>query len=80
MFYMAICKTRRERVEYQYCATVPDIDNLQKLLLDSLVKSKIIFDDRYVSSITAKKLYSKKPRTEITITELDLCEKVKGKV
>lgn len=46
----------------------PDIDNLQKSLLDSL--NGIVWDDdAKITHIEAWKFYSEKPRTEIEINE-----------
>ena len=44
----------------------PDVDNLQKFLLDVLKKT-VFEDDRQVNSVNAFKYYSEKPRTEICI-------------
>jgi len=47
----------------------PDIDNLVKFVQDSL--NKIYWrDDSIICQVSAKKLYSEKPRTEITIKSL----------
>jgi Holliday junction resolvase RusA-like endonuclease len=47
-----------------------DIDNLQKFVYDSL--NKIFWkDDSIIASVTAMKIYSENPRTEITIKTLD---------
>lgn len=47
----------------------PDADNLNKFIMDSL--NKIFWkDDSQISCIVARKLYSEKPRTEITISTL----------
>lgn len=44
----------------------PDIDNLQKLIFDSL--NKVLYaDDSSVVTCNARKLYSCKPRTEISL-------------
>lgn len=49
----------------------PDLDNCIKFILDAC--NKVLWDDDcIVCSITMKKVYSKNPRTEFTITEL-LC-------
>ncbi len=47
----------------------PDIDNLQKSVLDAL-NSYAWNDDNQISDIYAKKRYSLKPRIEIEIEEL----------
>ena len=47
----------------------PDIDNLVKFVQDAL--NKIYWrDDSLICQVSTKKLYSEKPRTEITITKL----------
>lgn len=48
---------------------VPDLDNMIKFYLDVAI-GVIYEDDKQVVKITAEKVYSKEPRTEITITEL----------
>jgi Holliday junction resolvase RusA-like endonuclease len=46
----------------------PDIDNLEKLVQDSL--NKIFWkDDSQICLISCRKLYSEKPRTEIFISD-----------
>lgn len=47
---------------------MPDIDNLQKSLLDAL--NGIVWDDdAKITHIEAWKFYSEKPRTEIEVNE-----------
>jgi Holliday junction resolvase RusA-like endonuclease len=47
----------------------PDLDNLTKFVQDAL--NKVYWrDDSIICQVTARKLYSEKPRTEITITKL----------
>jgi Holliday junction resolvase RusA-like endonuclease len=48
----------------------PDIDNLQKFVLDSISNGVLLTDDKIVYSIKATKLYDERPRTEFTITEI----------
>jgi len=53
----------------EYHSGRPDLDNLVKFVQDSL--NTIYYkDDALISQITAKKIYSESPRTEITITKL----------
>lgn len=47
----------------------PDIDNLQKMLFDSLNK-KAYYDDAQIVGVYIMKYYSDKPRIELTIEEL----------
>lgn len=47
----------------------PDLDNLTKFVQDAL--NKIYYrDDALICKLVARKLYSERPRTEITITTL----------
>ena len=47
----------------------PDLDNLTKFVQDAL--NKIYYrDDALICELTARKVYSERPRTEITITVL----------
>lgn len=48
----------------------PDIDNLQKSVLDAL-NGYAYYDDNQITDIYAKKRYSLKPRVEIEITEVE---------
>ena len=74
-FYMGIPKSdgkakREKKLTGEIKPTkVPDIDNLQKLVQDSINKV-VFYDDSQVVEIFARKLYSDKPRTEIKITEI----------
>ena len=53
----------------EYHSGRPDLDNMVKFVQDSL--NTIYYkDDALISQITAKKIYSENPRTEITITKL----------
>ena len=53
-----------------YCKAKPDLDNLEKFLLD--VGTGILYtDDRIVCAVTKVKMYDLNPRTEIIITELE---------
>lgn len=70
IFYMPIAPTKKERVESSWHSIVPDIDNLCKFLEDA-IKDVLITDDRIICSLSAKKVYSKQPRTEFTIRELE---------
>lgn len=48
-----------------------DLDNLIKFLLD--LSHDILFkDDKIICSMIAKKIYDRKPRTEFTLTELEV--------
>lgn len=71
VFYMPISNNKGSKVKqelaWHYCR--PDIDNLCKFILDAL-NGVVWEDDKIIVSISAKKLYSKAPRTEFTITEV----------
>lgn len=47
----------------------PDIDDLLKFLLDNLVFSGVLSDDRIIYSVTAIKMYDMVGRTEFTLIE-----------
>jgi len=48
----------------------PDLDNLEKFLLDSISNGVLLSDDCLVCSVSKEKVYDKNPRTEFTITEV----------
>tara|TARA_Y100000310_G_C20401695_1_gene677713 strand:+ start:359 stop:769 length:411 start_codon:yes stop_codon:yes gene_type:complete len=49
----------------------PDLDNLVKLILDTISgKDRIICDDSQICMLQAEKLYDEEPRTEVIIEEL----------
>lgn len=53
----------------EYHSGRPDIDNLVKFVQDSL--NAIYYkDDALIACLSARKVYSERPRTEITITTL----------
>lgn len=68
-FYMPLPKSKYLRKPGQYHVITPDIDNLTKFCLDAL-KDVVITDDRIISSLSARKIYDRNPRTEFIITEL----------
>lgn len=70
-FHMPMNKTKYKSVEGDWCMGKKDLDNLEKFLLDALVDAEILKDDNIVCSMSAKKIYSKKPCYEFIITELD---------
>jgi Holliday junction resolvase RusA-like endonuclease len=63
-------KTNKNGTPYHYHATVPDLDNLLKFIQDAC-KNVTLADDRWICSISAKKVYDNNPRTEFTITEIE---------
>ena len=52
----------------------PDIDNLAKFVMDAL-QGILWDDDSYINALEVKKVYSKKPRTEIEYWQLKKREK-----
>ena len=57
----------------------PDLDNIAKMILDSL--NKIAYkDDNQIVRLVIEKFYSEEPRVEIEITELDLHKDYKKQV
>lgn len=84
-FYLPIPKATSKPKERQMLNGVihhiakPDIDNLQKFVLDCL-NGLVIEDDRRVVEIRARKLYSSKPGTLIRIFPItpEMYEKVDG--
>ena len=69
VFYMPLPKTNKKYKADEPFVGKSDLDNLVKFLLDTLVDADILSDDNIVWSITCKKVYSKLPRSEFTITE-----------
>lgn len=71
-FHMPLPKTVSKRKDTIWHCTLPDIDNLQKFLLDAINDTGVIWkDDSIVSAVFAQKVYDKQPRTHIIITELE---------
>lgn len=71
-FYMPLPKSLCKRKKTVWHHTTPDLDNLEKFLLDTITKTGVIWrDDRLVSSMSVKKIYDKHPRTHIVIKELE---------
>ena len=68
-FYMPIYKSVKKRAHYSYHFNAPYLDNLYKFLI-SAMKDVIMADDRIICSLSLKKVYDEKPRTELTITEV----------
>ena len=73
VFYMPIPKSWSKKKQDEVYATFhkkrPDISNLIKFVEDG-VQGVLYDDDCIISSVTAQKIYSFKPRTELTIREL----------
>lgn len=62
-------KKRTAALNGQYKPTTPDIDNLAKYYLD-VMNDLVYKDDRYVTVLSCKKVYSEKKKVEITVTPL----------
>ncbi|CAM3605392.1 RusA family crossover junction endodeoxyribonuclease [Erysipelothrix urinaevulpis] len=60
----------KKSVDGQYKTTKPDLDNVQKLLLDSMTDLKFWKDDAEVSSMLVEKFHSGIPGIYIQINEL----------
>ena len=67
-FYISRPKSRRHE---NYCPTTPDLDNLEKAVLDGL-NGVAYVDDRYVVVKSAAKLYVRgdEPRVHVVVTSL----------
>jgi Holliday junction resolvase RusA-like endonuclease len=68
IFYLKRPKSRRKE---NFVVTTPDMDNLEKAVLDGLSEVAYV-DDKYVVVKNAVKLYCRtgKPRVEIVVTAL----------
>lgn len=72
-FFMKIPKStpKKLKLDQQPHIKKPDLDNLIKWVLDC--STNILYhDDSIVYHVTAVKLYDTIPRTEFTITEIDI--------
>ena len=71
LFYLPILAKYKGKTGYYWHTTLPDLDNLQKFILDTITQTTVVWkDDRQVSSIIAKKMHDCKPRTHIIVREL----------
>ena len=71
-FYFKIPKARTKKLQKQindYCHFRPDIDNLQKYVLDA-GNGIIWLDDALISSVYCRKLYGEEEKTVIKVKEL----------
>lgn len=70
-FYMkipqSVSKKRRDAMLGAPCLKRPDLDNFVKLYLDCM-QGIVLSDDSIVWNITAKKIWSDEPRTEIKVS------------
>jgi len=67
VFYMPIPKKSVSSLRH---ATSPDLEDLNKFLLEQL-RGVVIKEPRLICSLSTKKVYDKDPRTEIVITEVE---------
>lgn len=56
----------------QYKTTKPDVDNIQKLLLDCMTTVKFWKDDAIISSMLVEKFWARIPGIYIAIQELEV--------
>ena len=67
-FFMKMFKSGKQKPG-QFHIFKPDLDNMIKFICD-ISNSHLYHDDCIVSSISARKVYDRRERTEFTITEL----------
>lgn len=69
VFYLPLPKVERKKHPKLYHIFRPDLDNLIKFVCD--IATDVLYqDDCIISSIEAKKVYDKNPRTVFTIIKL----------
>jgi len=72
-FHMAMPKSwsqkKKDAMEGKFCVAKPDLDNYIKFILDAF-NEVIWLDDKQVVSITASKVYSSQPKTEVEYDEV----------
>lgn len=61
---------KSKRIPGTYCKRLPDIDNLEKLILDSLKSRGWFTDDGRVCAVKHRKVYSETPGVHVTIVLL----------
>ena len=76
IFYMQIPKSlslkKQKQLDGTYHFKKPDLDNLEKMLADCVVRAgNILIDDSQISMIKSSKVYSFNPRTEFRINVLN---------
>lgn len=67
--FVFFVETKQSHRWGKYCWTVPDLDNLEKYILD-MIKSLLYKDDCQVAKVTKMKIWAKEGRTEFIISEL----------
>lgn len=68
-FYMPVPKLLKDRALSIHHIGSPNLENLNKFLLE-VIREIIIADARVISSFSSKKMYAKEPRTEIRVIEV----------
>ena len=62
---------KEQYVDVVYHCVKPDIDNLIKMVADTIQgRKRMILDDSQICMLQAEKIYSKNPRTEVVIQEI----------
>lgn len=69
-WFVAIPKSRNNLKEGDYCDKKLDIDNLEKFILDTAKDAEILSDDKIICEVFKRKVWSRHPRTEFTLTQL----------
>ena len=64
------CFPRGDHADGEYRVTKPDVDNIQKLLMDCMTAVGFWTDDAQVASMVAEKFWAEVPGIYISITEL----------
>ena len=60
----------KPKLNGQYHTVRCDLDNLLKMTLDTCQDCNCFLDDSQICVIHAQKIYSKEPRTELTLTQI----------
>jgi len=66
----SLSKKKRDSMVGMYHTKKPDLDNLDKAILDSL-SGQVFYDDGQVVSLSSTKKYSNEPKTIVVIRSLD---------
>lgn len=69
-FYMTIPKLTRDREANEYHTKLPSVLDLTMHILLALEEALVIKDKKNISILNTQKIYDKKPRIELVITEL----------
>ena len=66
----SLSKKKKNNIVGMYHTKKPDLDNLDKAILDSL-SGQVFYDDGQVVSLSSTKKYSNEPKTIVVIRSLD---------